>query len=338
MNQRHEHIRKSSLAARQHRSCGIGVVIQALTLACVVIGCTGRAQVTAASAAVDRLTSLRGLLERATEQHATDEQLGGVWLRLADEYQHRYALAEAEDAYGRALSLLRAPTTQLFYARSLEGLGVLYSQTARPVEADSCMRKALAIYQTFGDRRRVARLYELMGTSMLYEARYRDAERDFGEALNDLEAESPIDYAELGSALVGHSYALSFQGRSQAALEDARRARSVVQARFAANSLEIAAVWMVEGVAKWKAGILDEGGKEMSEAMRIVHSRTDLPPALVVHMEVGMMMQYDRYLKESHRKPEAKAIEAEIVQLQSAQPSVCRNCTVNVAALVSSKR
>jgi len=287
---------------------------------------------------VDQLESLRSQLALAISQHATDERTGVIWLRLADEYQHRYALAEAEDAYGRALSLLGSPATQLIYARSIEGLGVLYSQTARPVEAESCMRKALAIYQTLGDRKRVARLYELMGTSMLFEGRYRDAERDFEEALKGLEAESRIDYSELGSALVGHSYTLAFQGRSQAALEDARRARSVVQERFAADSLEAAAAWMAEGVAQWKAGMLDEGGQEMSEAIRIVHSRTDLPPALVVHMEVGMMTQYDRYLKENHRKPEAKTIEAEIAQLQSAQPSVCRNCTVNLAALVSSKR
>jgi hypothetical protein len=51
-------------------------------------------------------------IRSAVQQNATSEQLGTLWLTLANRYQDRFELEKAEDAYARAIHLLRYCLTE----------------------------------------------------------------------------------------------------------------------------------------------------------------------------------------------------------------------------------
>lgn len=320
------------------RPCGTTRFIFALLVIAVTVAfCTVSAQTQASPTSTTRVDALRGKIGSATDRHANAAELGTLWLRLGDEYQRRFELAQAEDAFTRSVALLRASANQQAYADSLDGLGSLYFETGRPAEAENCLRKALAIYETLGDRARTAALHETIAMGLVFEHRFREGEAESVEAIQELEAESQPDLVEMAAALVTHSYALCFQGRCKAALEDADRAMALAQRVLQAESTAIVAIWLARGFDLWKSGSVEEGGAAMREAIRIVNERTDLPHPLLVNSQLKVLRQYAAYLKATHqaahRKPEAALIEAEIRQLQSEQIAVCDRCTIDAAAL-----
>ena len=302
-------------------------------MAATVALCTVSAQTQSSPTSTPRVDSLRSQIGSATDRHGSADELGTLWLRLGDEYQRRFELAKAEDAFSRAVALLRASPNQRTYADSLNGLGSLYFETGRPAEAENCLRKSLAIYETLGDRVGTAAVHETIAMGLVYVHRFREGEAESFEAIEELEAQSQPDLVEVAAALVTHSYALCFQGRCKAALEDADRALAVGQRVLAAESTEIVAILLARGFDLWKSGSVDEGGAAMREAIRMVRDRTDLPHPLFVNSQLVVLRQYDAYLKATRRKPEAALIEAEIRQLQSEQLSVCDRCTIDAAAL-----
>ena len=304
-----------------------------LAIALTVASCTVSARTQSSQASTARVDALRSEIGSATDRNAIAEEIGTLWLRLGDEYQRRFELAQAEYAFTRSVDLLRSSSNQQVYADSLQGLGSLYFETGRPAEAENCLRKSLAIYETLGDPARTAALHETIAMGLVFIHRFREGEAESFEAIEELEAQSQPDLVEMATALMTHSYALCFQGRCKAALEDANRAMALAQKVFPAESTEKVAVLLALGFALWKSGSLEEGGAAMREAIRIVHDRTDLPHSLLVNSQLKVARQYAAYLKATHRKPEAALIEAEIRQLRSEQSSVCNRCTIDAAAL-----
>lgn len=70
----------------------------------------------------------------------------------------------------------------------------------------------------------------------------------------------------------------------------------------------------------------------MRKALTIMRGRTDLPRTIWVNSQMDVMRQYAACLKENHRKPEARLMEMEIVQLQGERQGECVGCTVNATA------
>ena len=309
--------------------------VLALTLAAVVLACTAGIQAQASQDSAARIDTLRSRIKSATDQHAPDPQLGTLWLRLATQYQNQFELQQAEEAFTQALSLLRSPTTQPALGDALEGLGSLYFQTGRTTEAENCLRRSLAIFETLGDQIRIAALHETLAMGLVFAHRFREGETESRRALDLLQTQAEPDPREVAAALVTHSYALCFQSRCRDALDDANRALTLAKAILPADSSQLAAVWMTLGFAQWKSGSLEEGGAAMREAIRIVHDRTGTPPLLQRNSELVVLRQYTAYLKSTHRKPEAAQLETQIQQLQSQRPHACTNCTINAAAFAS---
>jgi hypothetical protein len=56
---------------------------------------------------------------------------------------------------------------------------------------------------------------------------------------------------------------------------------TLAQSVFSANSFEIAEVWLARGFDQWKSGSPDEGERSMSEAVRMLRNRTDVPPKVL---------------------------------------------------------
>jgi len=73
----------------------------------------------------DRIDSNRQKIDTAANWHATDAQLGGLWLQLAYDYEDEFDLQRAEEAYSRSLKLLQTSSAQKYYAAALNGLGLL---------------------------------------------------------------------------------------------------------------------------------------------------------------------------------------------------------------------
>jgi tetratricopeptide (TPR) repeat protein len=307
--------------------------ICALSITCAVLACSASVQAQRSPASAARVDALRGQIRSATDQEASAAQLGALWLELANEYQSQLELLQAEDAFTRSLPLLRFPATQSAYADALDGLGSLYFATARPTEAENCFRKALGVYQAIGDRPHTARLHVSLALLLVSEHRFRDGEEESSEGLNEFQSQPQPDPSEFVPALLTHSYALCNQGRCNAALDDTKRAMTLAQGSFATDSLEIAGVWLAWGFDQWKSGSPDEADRSMREALTIVRSRTDLPRPLLAGSLLGILRQYDVFLKATHRKSEARQIDSEIRRLQSEQNSSCKDCTVNAAAL-----
>jgi tetratricopeptide (TPR) repeat protein len=309
--------------------------VLAIIVAAVATACTAGTQAQPSLPADARIDDLRSRIETATSQHAPDAQLGTLWLQLANQYQNRFELSQAEDAFSRSLPLLRSPATQAALADALEGLGLLYSETGRAPESETCLRKSLAIFETLGYQHRIAGLHETLAMSLVFVHRFREGEAESSRAIELLQSQPDPDRRELATALVTHSNALCFQGRCAAALDDANQAMKIAQAVFPSTSPELAAVWLTLGFAQWKSGSLEEGDAAMREAVRIVLSETNLPPLVQLNSQLKVFRQYAAYLKLTHRKPEAAQFEAQIRQLQSQKPATCLNCTISAAALAT---
>jgi hypothetical protein len=168
---------------------------------------------------------------------------------------------------------------------------------------------------------------------LLYEQKARAGEVEAAEAVTELQSLAKPDAEEMASAYMTHSYALCLLGRCGEALKDADRAGAIVQTHFPADSMEMVAVAMVRGLDQWKAGSPDQGEQTMQEALRLARNLKDLPQPAVVGIQLGLMRQYEALLNWSHRKPEAKQMEAEMGRLGEQQPAACRGCTVSAAAL-----
>jgi hypothetical protein len=102
------------------------------------------------------------------------------------------------------------------------------------------------------------------------------------------------DVREVVAAYLTHSYAVCYQGRCTAALDDANRAMAVVQARLPAESLEMAAVRLVRGFDQWRAGSPEEGEHAIREALRIARELKDLPRPALVNAQLGMLRHTQR--------------------------------------------
>jgi tetratricopeptide (TPR) repeat protein len=326
---------KTFIANRRHNLRGLPHLIRALAIACALLTCTTGTQAQPSLASTSRTDTLRRLIKSAANQHATAEQLGALWLKLANEYRDQFELSQAEDAFAHSLSLLRSPATQSAYADSLNGLGWLYFVTSRLEEARNCLRKALEIYQALGDRAQAAKVHETIAKILLFERRYRDSEVEASEGLEGLQSQSQPDSREISAALIVHSYALCFQGRCDAALVDANLAMTLAQSVFPANSFEVAEVWLARGFDQWKSGSPDEGEQSMSEAVRMLRNRTDVPPRVLASSQLEALRWYAACLKANHHKAEARQLSSEIQELQSEQHSASSSSTVSAAALAA---
>jgi tetratricopeptide (TPR) repeat protein len=282
---------------------------------------------------IQRIDTLRTQIKTAEQQHANAAEVGGMWVQLANRYQDQIEFAQAEDAFARSLRLLRSPDTQAAYADALAGMGSLYIEMGRLHDGAEYSRQSLAIYTTLGDGLHTATLHDTMALSLLLEHRYRESEVESAEGMTEMQALAKPDAGELITAYLLHSYAICNQGRCSEALGDVDRAMLMVESHEGPDSIEMAGVWLARGYDQWKAGTPDDADRAMGAALHILRGCTKLPQPLLDHLQLGVMRQYDAFLKGTHRKPQAKQLETEMARLEARQPQVCGDCTVSVAAL-----
>jgi tetratricopeptide (TPR) repeat protein len=285
---------------------------------------------------VETPETLQANIRGAVQQNATSEQLGTLWLTLANRYTDRFELEKAEDAYARAIHLLRDTASQSQYAESLQGIGNVYSASGRLKEARKCLTKSLDIYTTLNDETNMAHLHLSLAQELLAEHNYREAEIESTAALKGLESGPNPDLSDLSMAYLTRGRAICGQGRCSSALDDVSQAHSLALNRFQGNSIEMISIWLVQGQIQMKAGLHADGEHAMNEALRLVQSRTDLPRPYFVTLQLVVLRAQRRSFKEAHRKQEAKHVEDQISRIEAETPPACTGCTVSAASLMSS--
>ena len=286
-----------------------------------------------AQAYIQRIEMLRTQIKTAEQQNAGAAEVGRLWLQLANRYQDLLEFPQAEDAFAHSLRVLGTPATQAVHADALAGMGSVYLETGRLNDAGEYLQKSLAIYSALGDQLHTATLHNTIALAQLNGHHYREAEAESAEGLTEMQSLAQPDPGELVAAYLTHSYAICGEGRCSEALSDVDRAMFVAQAHLRPDAIEMAAVWLARGFDQWKVGAPDDAVRAMDASLHLLRSRTDLPQPLQVNLQLGVMRQYDAFLKASRRKPEQKQMEAEMARLQAQQPAACNGCTVSVAAL-----
>jgi tetratricopeptide (TPR) repeat protein len=285
-----------------------------------------------------RIEFNRQRIDTAGSWHATDVQLGKLWLQLAYDYGDELDVQRAEEAYDRALKLLRRTSAQKYYADALDGLGLLYNTTDRLKEAESCRRKALAIFEALGDDSGVARAHVGVAIILLYEQRFTTSEEESSEALRGMREQKQPDNGEFVAGLVASSYAKCFLGRCEEGLVEAKEAMIRARADFASDSVPVIVSLLAVGFEQWKTGAQAEGEKAMHEALELVHGNMNMPRRMLIDVQLKVFTRYADYLKATHQKMMAKQMEHEIERLRGEQTPLCRDCTVNVVALSANAR
>jgi tetratricopeptide (TPR) repeat protein len=280
--------------------------------------------------------ALQADIRSAVQQNATSEQLGTLWLTLANRYQDRFELEKAEDAYARAIHLLRDTASQSQYAESLQGIGNVYSTFGRLGEARKCLTKSLYIYAMLNDEANIAHLHLSLGQELLVEHKYREAEIESAAAIKGLESGQKSDLSDLSMAYLTHGRAMCGQGRCRSALDDVSQAHSVALNKFQENSIEMISLWLVQGQIQMKAGLQADGEQAMNEALLLVQSRTDLPRPYFVALQLVVLLAQRTSLKAAHWKQEAKHAEDQISRIEAEAPAACTGCTVSVGSLMTS--
>jgi tetratricopeptide (TPR) repeat protein len=285
---------------------------------------------------VESTETLQANIRGAVERNVSSEQLRTLWLKLANRYQDRFELEKAEDAYARAIHLLRDTASQNQYADSLQGMGNVYTASGRLREARKYLRKSFEIYATLNDEANIAHLHLSLSVELLSEHKYRDAEIESTAALKAFESVPKPDLSDISMAYLTRGRAICGQGGCRSALDDVSQAHSLALNRFQENSIEMISIWLVQGQIQMKAGLQADGEQAMNEALRLVQSRTDLPRPYFVTLQLVVLRAQRTSLKAAHRKQEAKHVEDQISRIEADAPAACAGCTVSAASLVSS--
>ncbi|HXC95366.1 MAG TPA: tetratricopeptide repeat protein [Edaphobacter sp.] len=223
----------------------------------------------------DRIAVNLHRIETAGERHATEGELGRLWVQMAYDYQGEGDMQRSEEAYARALALLRRPVSR-DYGVALDGLGMLYLVTGRLRESERLRREALAVYQGLHDEAGEATIHINLGINLLHLHRFKEAERETSVGVREMEVQTERDENQLIAGLIASSYAKCFQNRCEEALVEADRALTLARAKFAKDAIEVVVALIARGFDDWRTGAEAEGERAMLEAIDLVREKKDM--------------------------------------------------------------
>jgi tetratricopeptide (TPR) repeat protein len=280
----------------------------------------------------ERITQELGLIHAAEQEHLPDVQLGYLWARLASDYRDKADFSRSEDAYNRSLRLLKAaPEAKADYATLLDKLGNLYLIYGHKDEAESCMKKSLAIRQELGNVTNIGLSHEHLAEVALARHKFKDAERAASEAYQILVTAKGSDTTGLAAVLVTLTYARCEQNKCAEGLQSAEQALSIVRTQYQPDSLHVGHTLMALGFAKWKMGGNQDAEKAMLQGIQIIRTLNAPGDPNTRYA----FMEYRDYLKAMHRSLDVKQIEE---QLATSTHQPCASCSVSVYSLSNAMR
>jgi tetratricopeptide (TPR) repeat protein len=309
------------------------LLLTALSLsACVAGAQTSEPQ--SASAQV-RIARDMDLIQIAEQQHRSEAERGALWAQLASEYQFAAEFLKAEDAYNKALHLLKpAPAAKAEYAATLESLATLYLLYGRVDEAESVRKQALAVREKLGNSSDIGLSQIHLANVAIARRQFKKAERLALRGMEEMESSSNPPRAGILSGLITVTYARCSRGHCGEGLTSAQQGLAFAYNHFEPESEAVGFALETLGFAEWKSGAAQESEKDMLHGIQILRAKlVPADPRLG-----GALLQYRDYLIATRRRVEAQEIHEEVERMTSQSGTVCSSCTVSVYSLSKALR
>jgi tetratricopeptide (TPR) repeat protein len=269
------------------------------------------------------------------QQHFPPARQAASWEQLASQYEIGTDFLKAEDAYLRALHLLKsAPTARTEYAFTLDNLSSLYMIYRRLDDAESARKQAIKVRQKIGNPAETGQSEVHLADIALMRHQYDRAERLALQALPMMESSSNPPRAGILSAFIALTFARCSRGHCEEGLMNARQAVTFANKNFEAESAANGFALESLGFAEWKSGASEDAGRTLLQALQILRTRLSATDPRLR----GVMSQYRSYLIEAHRPADAQEIENELTRVTSQAGVYCQTCTVSVGSLSTSLR
>jgi tetratricopeptide (TPR) repeat protein len=275
------------------------------------------------------------LIRIAEQQHSSPFQQAILWVQLALEYHVGAEFLKAEDAYLRALHLLKnAPAARAEYAFTLDNLSSLYLIYGRLDDAESARKQAIKVRQKLGNPAEYGETEVHLADIVIVRRQYKKAERLALKGLQAMESSPNPPRAGILSALITLTYARCARGQCGEGLMNAKQAVAFANKNFESESVANGFALQALGFAEWKSGALPDGERDMLQAIQILRTRLSAADPRVA----GVMLQYQSYLIEAHRPAEAQEVHEQVTRITRQAGVYCQGCAVSVYSLSNTLR
>ena len=242
---------------------------------------------------------------------------GNAWWKLAMLYQDAARFGDAEQAYRRALELMKSGD-RVSLANMMDCMGTMYVQMGRFADAEELERKALAIRQEKNDLLGVGLSW--MHLAMLSLGKRESAD---GEMYAELAVEKLIpDKGQSAATVEQKMTALTYLALARCAAHECKdamtplkRASTIAKESYSERSFPVAYIRFLEGYVDWKRGhkpaaasLMKSGTEAMEVQLGWEH------PTFISAME-----QYEGFLVETRRNAEAMKLHEEIAKHQGTE-------------------
>jgi tetratricopeptide (TPR) repeat protein len=282
-----------------------------------------------------RIAHDQELIRIGEQQHLPPEQQAALWEQLALEYHAATEFLEAEDAYLRALHLLKtAPAARPQYASTLDILSSLYLIYGRLDDAESARKQAIKVRQKLGTPADNGESEVHLADIAIVRHQFKKAERLALHGLQLMESSLDPPRGGLLAAFITLTYAQCARGHCEAGLMNAKRAVAFANRNFDSESVAHGFALETLGFAEWKSGSPQDGERTMLQSLQLL--RTRLAPA--DPRLAGALLQYQAYLEEAHRPAEAQEIHEQVTRMTRQAGVYCPGCAVSVYSLSNTLR
>jgi tetratricopeptide (TPR) repeat protein len=262
----------------------------------------------------------------------SDRDTASQWALLGAEYLEAADFPNSENAYSRAIQLLRKnPADASLYAEALDQLGALYRIYDRLPESLNCRRNALTLRQQLGEPLAIARSQSHLAELDLMARKYKEAFTGADMAFQTMTRMADKDKGEVLSTLIVRAYAQCGLRHRSACLADAKDALALSRSNFGSESQPVGAALVALGSAQLKNGSAVEAEASTEQALDIFKSQlVPSDPRMI------FAMQQDRdCLRALHRDEEAHDIATQLSAMSRQAGHPCPTCTVSVFGLRS---
>ena len=269
------------------------------------------------------------------QQHLPPGKQAALWEQLALQYEIGTEFLKAEDAYLRALHLLKtAPSARAEYAFTLDNLSSLYVIYGRLDDAESARKQAIKVRQKLGSPAETGQSEVHLADIALLRLQYKKAERLALQGLEMMESSLNPPRTGVLSAFITLTFARCSQGRCGEGLMNARQAVAFANKNFESESVANGFALQSLGFAEWKNGASQDGERTMLQALQILRRRLSATDPRLA----AAMSQYRSYLIEAHRPAEAQEIDEQLTRITRQTGAYCQGCTVSVYSLSNTLR
>ena len=269
------------------------------------------------------------------QRHFPPATQAALWEQLASQYEIETDFLKSEDAYLRALHLLKtAPSARAEYAFTLDNLSSLYIIYRRLDDAESARKQAIKVRQKLGNRVETGQSEVHLADIALMRRQYDKAERLALQALQMMESSSNPPRAGILSAFIALAFARCSRGDCGEGLMNAKQAVAFANRNFESESAASGFALESLGFAEWKSGASQDAGRTLLQALQILRTRLSATDPRLA----GVMSQYRSYLIDAHRPAEAQEIDRQLTRINSQAGTYCQGCTVSVESLSSNLR